>query len=65
MYSIPFDWRDKVDTCKVSMIQQKSDTTWKVRLTYPNGTVNDYAASEIGKIIFYTLEEAEAAMKEI
>lgn len=51
------DWRNEVCQGTVSMIQQKADKSWKFRVS-ENGSVFDRAASDIGKRIFLTAEEA-------
>ena len=48
---------------KVSMLQQKTDKSWKVRITV-NHSVYDITLDEIGKTVFLTKEEAENALKE-
>ena len=49
---------------KVSMIQQKADKTWKFRISNRYGT-SDFATDDIGKEVFYTKEEAEAALNAV
>ena len=44
---------------KISMIQQKSDKSWKFRFS-ENGSVSDYTLDDINKRIFFT----EAAAKD-
>ena len=48
---------------KVSMLQQKADKSWKVRITV-NSSVWDFTPNEIGTSYFLTKEEAEAKLKE-
>ena len=46
---------------RISMLQQKADKTWKVRLSDYWG-VHDVNINEIGKTIFPTREAAEATL---
>ena len=43
---------------KISMIQQKSDKSWKFRATI-NGSVSDYTLDEVGNYIFLSKTEAD------
>lgn len=57
-------WRvypNKIVESRISMLQQKSDGTWKVRLSDHWG-VHDENIDEIGKTIFLSRKEAEAAL---
>ena len=47
---------------KVSMIQQKADKSWKIRITV-NSSVWDFTPNEIGTEYFLTKEEAEKALE--
>lgn len=47
---------------RVSGLQKKADGTWKVRLSTSNG-VYDIKATDIGKIVFKTYEEANEQLK--
>ena len=47
---------------KISMIQQKADKSWKIRISV-NHFVYDITPDKIGKTIFLTREEAEAKLK--
>lgn len=47
---------------KVSMLQQKADKSWKIRISV-NSAVYDITIDEIGKTVFLTREEAEQALK--
>lgn len=47
---------------KVSMLQQKADKSWKIRISI-NSSVQDITTDEIGKTVFLTKEEAEGALK--
>ena len=53
---------------KVSMIQQKSDKSWKFRVTI-NSSVTDYTLDEVGKYIFFSeksvQEEADRREREL
>jgi hypothetical protein len=46
---------------KVSMIQQKADKSWKIRISGPYGNVVDYTEEEFNKHIYLT----EASAKEV
>ena len=46
---------------RVSMIQQKADKSWKIRISNRYGT-EYFKASDVGTYIFLTKEEAEAAL---
>ena len=48
---------------KVSMIYQKADKSWKFRVTR-NFAVEDFKTEEIGKRVFFTVDEAKNALKE-
>lgn len=48
---------------KVSMLQQKSDKSWKIRITV-NSSVWDFTPNEIGTRYFFTREQAEKALAE-
>lgn len=37
------------EICKISMLQQKADKTWKVRLSKPNGAVFDITLDKFNK----------------
>lgn len=45
--------------CKVSMLQQKADKNWKIRLTPPNTGVFDITMDEFNNFCFFTQKEAE------
>lgn len=49
--------------CKVSMLQQKADKSWKIRLTPPMLGVFDITLERFNKHCFSTEEEAWKAMK--
>jgi hypothetical protein len=57
-----YDGRIEIGKGKVSMLQQKADKSWKIRITV-NSSVWDFTPSEIGKIYFFSKEEAERALK--
>lgn len=57
IYSMRHDL-DEVWEERVSGLQKKADGTWKVRLSTKYG-VYDIKATDIGKIVFKTYEEAE------
>ncbi len=46
---------------RVSMIQQKADKSWKVRISNRYGT-EDFKAGDVGTYIFLTKEAAELAL---
>ena len=52
---------------KVSMLQQKADKSWKIRVTI-NHSVGDYTIDEFNKYLFTTevvaIEECNRKMKE-
>ena len=48
---------------KVSMIQQKADKSWKIRMS-EGGSVSDHTLSDIGKYIFFSKEEADKKAEE-
>jgi hypothetical protein len=50
----------EVETGKVSMLQQKVDGSWKIRVSR-KGFVSDYTVADFGKYIFITEEAAEEA----
>jgi hypothetical protein len=47
---------------KVSMLLQKADKSWKIRITV-NSSVWDFTPNEIGTEYFFSKEEAERALK--
>lgn len=51
-------WRSEPVKCRVSMLQQKADKSWKVRLTPPDCGVFDITLEEFNKSCFSTKEEA-------
>jgi hypothetical protein len=54
----------KVEEGKVSMLQQKVDGTWKIRISR-NGSVSDYTVEDFGKNVFLTEEAAEIERKRL
>ena len=48
---------------KVSMIQQKADKSWKIRMS-EGGSVSDHTINQIGDLIFFDKEEAEKKAEE-
>lgn len=54
-----FDGRVEIKEGKVSMLQQKVDKTWKIRISC-NGSVSDYTVEDFGNYVFLTREAAEA-----
>ena len=57
-----YDGRNEIRKGKVSMLQQKSDKSWKIRITV-NSSVWDFTPNEIGTEYFLTKEEAEKALE--
>lgn len=47
----------KVKECKISMLQQKADKSWKFRVSH-GSYVSDYTLDEVGKTIFFSETEA-------
>jgi hypothetical protein len=47
--------------CRVSMIQQKVDKSWKIRISNRYGT-EDFKAGDVGTYIFLTKEAADEAL---
>ena len=48
--------------CKVSMIQQKADKSWKIRITI-GSSVSDYTAEEFTERFFTNLDDAKIELK--
>lgn len=57
-----FDGSAEIVQGKISMLQQKSDLSWKFRVS-EGGSVFDRKMDDIGKTIFLTIDEAEAALR--
>ena len=58
------DWKNCIDKCIVSSLTQKSDKTWKIRLTSSEfRSVFEITINDIGKTVFLTKEEAEQAIQ--
>jgi hypothetical protein len=57
-----YDGLIEIGRGKVSMLQQKADKSWKIRITV-NSSVWDFTPNEIGTRYFFSKEEAEAASK--
>lgn len=49
---------------RVSMIQQKADKSWKIRISNRYGT-EDFKAGDVGNYIFLTKEAAEEALAKL
>lgn len=61
----PLSWRNIVEKCTVSLLTQKADKSWKIRLTSENfRTTFEITINDIGKTVFLTSEEAEKALEE-
>jgi hypothetical protein len=56
-----YDGRIELSKGKISMLQQKADKSWKIRITV-NSSVWDFTPNEIGKRYFLTKAEAEAEL---
>lgn len=57
---------DGINQCKVSSLTQKSDGSFKIRLTnLIHKFVFEITPDEIGKTVFLTKEEAEEKLKEL
>lgn len=54
-----YDGRTKINEGKVSMLQQKADGSWKIRIS-SNGVVSDYTTSEFNAYVFLTEEAVRA-----
>ena len=50
--------------CKVSMLQQKADKSWKIRLSPEKSGVCDITLDEFNRYCFYTEEEAWESIKD-
>ncbi len=62
VYQIYWDFR--IDKCKVSALTQKSDESWKIRVTSGiNRSVFEITPDKLGKTVFLTKEEAEKALE--
>ena len=57
-----FDGSAEIVQGEISMLQQKSDLSWKFRVS-EGGSVFDRKMDDIGKTIFLTIDEAEAALR--
>lgn len=67
---VPYAWYNQTkkeiisELCegKISMLQQKADKSWKVRVS--TSYVSDYTLEDIGKRIFLTKEAGEENLRE-
>ena len=59
-----FTGKVEVREGKISMLQQKADKTWKIRVSI-NSSVYDITVDKIGKTIFLSREEAEKRQEEL
>lgn len=57
------EYKLEIKECRISMMQQKADRTWKIRVSFPGGGVKDYPMNDIDKKIFLTYEDAERVLK--
>lgn len=61
----PLDYRNSIDECRVSSLTQKTDGSFKIRLTNLRGKwVFEITEDEIGKKVFLSRAEAENVLKE-
>ena len=61
VYQSSYNKQVTVTKGKVSMIQQKADRSWKVRISTKYGT-DDLRAEDLGKWVFLNKEAAEEAL---
>ena len=59
-----FNSQPDIKEGKVSMIQQKADKSWKIRVSVPNYGTDDFKEEDFGKYVFLSKEAAEAALAE-
>lgn len=60
----PLSWRNIVEKCTVSLLTQKADKSWKIRLTSENfRTTFEITINDIGKTVFLTSEDAEKELE--
>lgn len=60
----PLSWRNIIEKCTVSLLTQKADKSWKIRLTSENfRTTFEITINDIGKTVFLTSEEAEKELE--
>lgn len=52
-----------VTECKVSMIQQKSNKSWKFRVSHPRWGVYDCPATDLGKSAFRSKQDAKRELE--
>ena len=57
-----YDGRPDIEEGKISMLTQKTDKSWHLRITV-NSSVWGFTPNEIGTKYFLTKEEAEAELK--
>ena len=59
VWTVHTGWKNTVEVkeCRVSMLQQKADKSWKFRISQ-GGSVSDYTLDDIGHCIFFSLEDA-------
>lgn len=53
------DYDNGITECKVSMIQQKADRSWKFRISHPKWGVYDRPATDLGKSVFRSEQDAK------
>lgn len=54
----------EIEEGKVSMLQQKADKSWKIRITI-RSSVGDYTIDEFNKLIYVTEEAAKAELERL
>lgn len=57
-------WRQDPLQCRVSMLQQKANKSWKIRLTPPDSGVFDITLEDFNNIVFLTQKEAKNKLEE-
>lgn len=57
------NWKYQIEPCRVSMLTQKSDCNFKIRISPLNGAAFEIVPSDIGKTVFLSRKEAERALK--
>ncbi len=57
------NWKYQIEPCHVSMLTQKSNGSFKLRISPLHGAAFEITPGEIGKYVFLSREEAERAVK--
>jgi hypothetical protein len=58
-------WNKRIEQCKVSSLTQKSDGSFKIRISPKCSGVYEITPDKIGKTVFLTKAEAEQKLKEM